>query len=97
MRNVIVQYKVKPARIEEHEALIRAVFAELASARPHGLRYAALKQPDGQSFVHVAFIEGTENPLQQIAAFKAFTADIADRCEVQPDTVTLTAIGSYGV
>ena len=52
-RRVLVRYKVKPERVEEHEALIRAVFDELAAAAPPGISYGAFKQPDGVSFVHV--------------------------------------------
>ncbi len=32
MRQVMVRYKVKPERVEENEALVRAVYEELAAA-----------------------------------------------------------------
>jgi hypothetical protein len=57
---------------------VRAVFAELAEAAPDGIRYAAFKQPDGVSFVHIAFVDAKKNPLDAIKAFKAFTARIDD-------------------
>jgi hypothetical protein len=41
MRNVLVRYRVKPELVEENEQLVRDVYAELARARPDGLRYAA--------------------------------------------------------
>jgi hypothetical protein len=97
MRNVIVRYKVKRERVEEHEALLRAVFDELAKTAPPGIRYGAFKQPDGQTFVHIAFISAATNPLETIGAFKTFTADIRERCEVPPETTVLTEVGSYGI
>jgi hypothetical protein len=97
MRHVIVRYKVKKDRVSEHEALIRAVFEELSTSRPAGIHYAAYKQPDGVSFVHVARIEAKENPLDSIAAFKAFTKAIGERCDEPPQTVELTVVGTYGI
>lgn len=97
MRKVMVRYRVKPGRVEEHEALVRAVFAELAKSAPDGIRYGAYKQPDGVSFVHIAFVAAKENPLQSIAAFKAFTAEIGDRCDEPPVTVDLTEVGAFGM
>jgi hypothetical protein len=96
-RRVMVRYTVKPARVAEHEALIRAVFAELAETSPAGIRYGAYKQPDGVSFVHVAFITAEKNPLESIAAFQAFTARIRERCDEPPSTVELTEVGSFGL
>jgi len=97
MRNVMVRYKVKRDRLEEHEALIRTVFQSLKEAAPPGIRYGAFKQPDGLSFVHLAFITAEGNPLDAIAAFKAFTAGIRERCETPPETVVLTEVGAYGL
>jgi hypothetical protein len=96
MRRVIVRYKVKKERVEEHEALIRAVFEELAQAAPPGIRYGAFKQSDGVSFVHVAFIDAEKNPLDAIAAFKAFTARIGERCDEPPQAIDLATVGAYG-
>ena len=39
MRQVMVRYRVKPDRVEENEALVRAVYEELALREPEGLRY----------------------------------------------------------
>jgi len=96
MRQVIVKYVLKKDRVEEHEALIRAVFAELAETAPKGIQYGAFKQPDGVSYVHVAFITAGKNPLDGLAAFKAFTARIGERCVEPPDVIDLKAIGAYG-
>jgi hypothetical protein len=46
----MVRYKTKEARAEENAALIRAVFEELRTRAPGGLRYASYRLPDGVSF-----------------------------------------------
>jgi hypothetical protein len=97
MRRVIVSYKVKAERVEEHEALIRAVFDELAKEAPAGIRYGAFKQADGVSFVHVAFVSAETNPLDALGAFKAFTAKIRERCVEPPTVVDLTEVGVFGL
>lgn len=97
MKRVMVRYKVKPERVAEHEGLIRAVFSELREKAPPGIRYGAYKQPDGVSFVHVAFVEAAENPLQKLEAFRAFTANIAERCDEPPSSSELTEAGAYGL
>ncbi|HVW26733.1 MAG TPA: hypothetical protein VHC69_15300 [Polyangiaceae bacterium] len=95
-RNVLVRYRVKPERVAEHEALIARVFAELAEKRPEGIRYGAFKRADGVSFVHFALVTADANPLDQIAAFKAFGERIKERCDEPPEVVDLAAVGTYG-
>ena len=97
MRRVIVRYKVKPERAAENVSLIEQVFAQLTSEQPDGVRYATFKLEDGVSFVHVASVStpNGENPLAALPAFKAFVANIADRCEEKPVTSSATAILVY--
>src|ERR1700694_3364837 len=97
MKRLMVQYRVKPERAGENEQYIERVFEELRRNSPAGFRYAAFKQSDGVSFVHFASFE-TEtgaNPLSQSPAFKAFQADLQDRCEAQPVATDLEEVGSY--
>ena len=98
MKRVLVRYKVKAGRAAENEAYIKKVFEELKRTGPEGLRYASFKLDDGVSFVHLASIETEDgsNPLAETAAFKAFQAEIRDRCEEPPLAVDLHEIGSYG-
>src|ERR1051325_6987279 len=85
MRTVMVRYKTKEGRADENEALIRAVFAELRTRAPGGLRYASYRLPDGVSFVHIAKVDTAgDNPLTSLPAFKAFQSEIEDRCVEQP-------------
>ena len=97
MKRVVVRYKVKADRLAEHEDLIRKAFAEIATVRPAGLAYHALKLEDGVSFVHVATVSTADgqNPLTALATFKAFAADIGDRCEEKVVNSSATAIGAY--
>jgi hypothetical protein len=97
MKTIMVRYKVKSDRAAENEALIAKVFEQLQREKPAGLRYASFKMNDGVSFVHIASLEGADgsNPLAELAAFKAFTAQIKDRCDEPPLPAELTAVGSY--
>jgi len=97
MKRVMVRYKAKPDRAGENEDYIRRVFAELLENNPDGLRYASFKLDDGVSFVHIASIETDDgsNPLSETAAFKAFQAEIKDRCDEPPAAVVLDTIGAY--
>jgi hypothetical protein len=96
MRTVMVRYQVKPDMAAENERLIREVFAQLARDKPAGLRYQSFKLADGVSFVHISTSQSKEaNPLPQLAAFKAFTSGIKERCAEQPVTMELSQIGGY--
>src|SRR3954464_13082205 len=97
MPNTIVQYRVKPDRVEENQKLIEAVFAELEERQPEGFTYKAFRLEDGVSFVHVVIEHDVESPdsLQDVPAFQAFVADIADRCDVAPVAMAATVVGAY--
>ena len=99
MNEVIVRYKVKPDRVAENVGLVRAVYDELERAKPAGLRYATFQLDDGVSFVHVAVNEtdSERSPLTEVAAFKEFQREIADRCEEQPQVTEVREVGSYRV
>jgi hypothetical protein len=96
MRTVMVRYKLKADRVAENEGYVRKVFEQLDRERPSGVRYATFKLDDDVSFVHIASHDddGT-NPLTALSAFKAFTANIKDRCEEPPVSARLNEIGSY--
>ena len=95
MRRVVVRYKAKEDRADENQALVENVFAELAATDPGGVRYATFRLEDGVSFVHVAIIEGDENPLGATAAFGEFQREIGDRCDEPPFAQEATLVGSY--
>lgn len=97
MDTTIVRYKVKADKAEENKAYIRAVFEQLNTSKPEGLRYVSFCLADGVSFVHIAVVEAEdgENPLQQSAAFSEFIANIKDRCEEPPVASSADIVGSY--
>ena len=97
MSPIVVRYKPKTDRADENQALVEAVFAELAETDPGGVRYVTFRLGDG-TFVHIADVEADPNPLTQIEAFGRFQADIGDRCEPGegPDPQPATLVGSYG-
>ena len=97
MRRVIVRYKVKPGKVEANEELVRAVYEELGSTAPAGLRYATFKLEDGVSFVHVASVETPDgrNPLGGVEAFARFQQGIAERCDEPPVAMEMSEVGSY--
>jgi hypothetical protein len=95
MKTVIVRYRVHPDRAAENEALIRAVYEELHANGADGLRYATFKLEDGVSFLHIAETEDGHNPLPATKAFKAFQAEISERCEEPPLVSELTQVGAF--
>jgi hypothetical protein len=98
MGSTIVRYRVKPDRVEENIALVRAVYAQLAERRPDGLHYATFQLPDGVSFMHVVFeTDDAGAILGAVPAFQAFQLGIAERCDEPPAPAPVTLVGSYGV
>ncbi len=97
MKRMMVRYKVKADRVAENERYITNVYEQLKREQPAGLRYATLKLDDGVSFMHIVSIETADgsNPLVALSAFKAFTAEVRDRCDQPPVTTDLQEIGSY--
>jgi len=91
---VIVRYRVKPELLEQNIDLVKAVYEELAAKQPDGLRYSTY-QLDERTFVHVAILDGSANPLDEIAAFGAFAAGVAERCEERPLVARGDVVGSY--
>jgi hypothetical protein len=98
MKTVMVRYKTHPAFAEANEVLVRAVFNELRTRAPNGIRYATYRLADGVTFVHIATIHtAEENPLTSLPAFKTFQRDLKERCAEPPVFTELAAIDSYGV
>ncbi len=97
MKRIMVRYKIKPGQADENQRLVEQVYVELQRNAPAGLRYATFKQNDGVSFVHIVSIEteSGDNPLSQLPAFKAFQAQIKERCEEPPVVIDFEEVGSY--
>jgi hypothetical protein len=95
---IVVRYQTKPDRADENQALIEKVFDDLEERQPDGFTYKVFRLDDGVSFVHVV-IEHDDvaepDSLDDVPAFRAFTADIADRCEVPPVASRASVVGGY--
>ena len=98
MNAIVVRYQAKPERADENQKLIEAVFAELDEREPDGFTYKVFRLEDGVSFIHVVIEHddvGEPDSLQDVPAFQAFVADIADRCDVPPVATGATIVGGY--
>lgn len=93
---IVVRYRTKPDATANNEALVRAVYEELAEREPDGFHYMTFRLDDGVSFVHVAVHdEGAENPLPSSPAFARFQADLAARLDEGPTPAPAYVVGSY--
>lgn len=96
MGYAIVRYSVKDGSLEENRALVAKVFEELERTNPETLQYLALELEDGE-FIHVVGTqdENEASPLPELAAFKAFTANHAERRSTPVRRSLATIIGNY--
>jgi hypothetical protein len=94
-KNLIIRYRTRPEAADENSRLVQAVFASLAEIKPNGFAYRTYRLADGVSFVHLAHIDGAENPLAALPAFAEFQRDLARRCVEPPTPTEATVVGSY--
>ena len=92
----VIRYRTKPECADDNARLIADVFAELAERDTAGIRYTALRLDDDVTFIHVAVLDGDDNPLASSPAFAAFQAGIGDRLEEGPFPATATVVGTHG-
>jgi hypothetical protein len=98
MKATVVRYQAKPERADENQRLIEAVFADLDERESEGFPYKVFRLADGVSFIHVVIEhDDVDEPdsLQEVPAFQAFVADIAQRCDVAPVAMGATVVGGY--
>jgi hypothetical protein len=94
-KTLIIRYRTRPEAADENSRLVQAVFAALAELEPSDFRYSAYRLGDGVSFVHVARLSETENPLITLPAFVEFQRELAQRCVEPPSPSEATVVGSY--
>src|SRR5262249_53981348 len=96
MRTIMVRYKTSEATGDTNASLVRAVFEELRARAPRGIRYTTYRLGDGVTFIPIASVRTPdENPLPALPAFKAFQAQLKDRCVEPPAVTDLSVVGSY--
>jgi hypothetical protein len=94
MGYAVVRYGVKNADLEENRALIAKVFEELDRSVPPALQYLAIELDDGE-FLHVVRDDNEASTLPQLAAFKAFLENHAERRSTAVMRSPATIIGNY--
>ena len=94
---MMIRYKASEARADENAALIRAVFDEIRARAPKGIQYVCYRHADGVTFVHMATITTLEKDwINALPSFKAFQAQLKERCVEPPVVSELNALESYG-
>jgi hypothetical protein len=94
MTTLVVRYRWSVDRADENQQLVEAVFAELSTTDPGGIRYATLRLAD-DTFVHIAEV-GDDNPLARVEAFAAFQRQLGERVVEGPNPQPAVVVGSYG-
>ena len=94
-RTLIIRYRTRPEAADENSRLVEAVFSSLAELKPTGFSYTTYRLADGETFVHIARLDGPDNPLATLPAFAEFQRDLAQRCLEQPAPSQATVVGSY--
>jgi quinol monooxygenase YgiN len=97
MKTLMIRYKVKKDQAAANEELVHAVFDEVRTRRPAGLRYATFRLDDGVTFVHIATMAepAAGDALTGLPSFKAFQKNLHARCVEAPEPVELHPVDSY--
>jgi hypothetical protein len=97
VKTTVVRYQAKPERADENQRLIEQVFVELEERQSEGFTYKVFRLEDGVTFIHVVTEHETEksDSLQDVPAFKAFVAGVAERCDVPPVAMGATIVGGF--
>jgi quinol monooxygenase YgiN len=96
MKQVLINYIVKPEKVDENAALVRQVFTQLKAVRLGGVKYSVYKMGENV-FVHVAQFE-SEAAHQQFAAlesFRLFRQTMAERQIEKPVTNDIEEVGYF--
>ncbi|THD48738.1 MAG: hypothetical protein E8A46_21120 [Bradyrhizobium sp.] len=96
MKRTLIRYKTRPDMADKNAELIAAVFEELKSARPDGVRYLSLRLDDN-SFIHFVETDAADgsSAIPNLAAFKTFQSGIRERCAEPPLAGGVTIVGNY--
>src|SRR5438876_577769 len=70
-------------------------FAAVAADTPRDHEHATYRLGDGTTFVDVARLPDTENPLVALPAFAEFQRERAERCVEQPAPAAAAVVASY--
>ena len=86
MKAIRVQYTVHENFVEQNEANIAAVMAELRETGNTDIHYAAYKMDDGKTFMHFVQYNTDDTSLpSSLPAFLHFQKELKENVEVPPD------------
>lgn len=91
---MMIRYRVRAEQLEEHLALLGAVFEEMAAVRP-SLRYSAHRLDDGVTFVDLVQGDQLPAPLPELDAFQRYRVGLDERCDEPPVMTELIEFASY--
>jgi hypothetical protein len=92
---MMIRYKIKPDQLERQLDLHRAVYEELESVSPDGMREVTFQLEDGVSFI--GLVEAGEIPpsIEKMEAFQRYREDLLNRCEEPPVRTMMQESGSF--
>jgi hypothetical protein len=97
MKIVSVIYSAKTAYVEQNQANIRKVMADLQKLDRPGINYHCCLSPDGKTFRHTAFFKSEEDHevLNNLDSFKNFQEQLKSAgFEVPPKQELLSLVGA---
>lgn len=96
MKQMLINYIVKPETAKENAALIKDVFEQLKAKQLKGVKYSAYKMGDNV-FVHVAQFEteAARKKFTSLTSFGTFRKNITVRQMEAPITNDIEEIGSF--
>lgn len=96
MPAVMIRYKLRPNQVERNLELLHAVYEELRSNPPEGLRWASFQLDDEVSFVDFVVGHGPPGQLSQFETFRTFRSTLDERCDEPPVMTELHEVDSLG-
>ena len=97
MKIVRVTYTTKAEFVEQNQANIKNVMADLQKLNHPGINYNSCLSPDGKTFTHTAFFKSVDDEklLLELPAFKHFQEQLkAAGFETPPKQELLSLVGS---
>lgn len=93
---VMIRSTVRSDQVDRNLELLQAVYEEMRSVRPGGLRYVTFQLEDKVTFVAFAEMDDGPGVLGQLEAFQRYRASHDERCDEPPVMTVLHEVGSYG-
>ncbi len=94
MGYTFIRYSVKDAEVDANRALVSKVFEALAEAAPPAVGYLVLELDNGE-FIHIVGQDKDSSAITGLAAFKAFSADHAERRSTPVVRSPARIVGNY--